>query len=463
MITPNLFIKKIKETIIFAHYSTQKHINVQLLPTFLLLLQRIYKISARKLIYTYLYIFMKRILSIAIISLTAQAAMAQDIINIELVNNSKADRKDVPYVVSLSDKDIDVKSALVTIDGKEIPSQLDDLDNDGTFDELAFTTDIPRKTKLTASIELSDNGEPRHYAAKTHAQMILRNSKVKIKNKHDIFLRELSVTGNSNPFQIVHHHGPAFESELVAYRLYFDKRQTMDLYGKFKKQLEIAQTQFYPDSTQKANGYGDDVLWVGNTFGLGAVRGWDGNEPRMLDDLKYRTMRIVAQGPVRAIVEIVDQDWNTYNVNNDNPRVTMTTRYTIYAGHRDTQVDLFFRKPAKGIELATGIINVKGSEEYSNHKGLRGCWGTDWPVALKDSAGHKPETVGLGIYIPSKNIVSELPANKDNYPFVIGNFDTHIRYYITFASDNETFGFHSKSEWFEYLEQWAKEINMIAQ
>lgn len=399
---------------------------------------------------------MKRILSIAFIALVAQATKAQKTINVTIANNSKVERKDVPYVVKLKDTDFEVKSALVTINGQEIPSQLDDLDNDGTPDELAFTTDIAPKTKLTAKVELSNNGEPHHYPARTHAQMLLRNPKVKIKNKHDIFVRELSVAGNSNPFQIVHHHGPAFESELVAYRLYFDHRQTMDLYGKNKKQLEIADTQFYPDSTQKANGYGDDVLWVGNTFGLGAVRGWDGKEPKMLDDLKYRTMRIVAQGPVRAIVEIVDQDWNTYN--NNNTRVTMTTRYTIYAGHRDCQVDLFFRKPTKGLELATGIINVKNSVEYTNHKGLRGCWGTDWPVALKDSAGHKPETVGLGIYIPKEYVISELPADNDNYPFVIGNFDTHMRYYITFTSANETFGPGSEKAWFDYLEEWQKEL-----
>jgi len=411
---------------------------------------------------------MKQILSLAIVALVAQAATAQKTIEMKLSNTTKAARQDVPYVISLKDAGIDVKSALVTINGKEIASQLDDLDNDGTMDELAFTADIAPKTTLTARVELSDQGEPRSYAARTHAQMILRNSKVKIKNKHDIYLRELTVTGKSNPFAIVHHHGPAFESELVAYRLYFDHRQTMDLYGKHKKQLEIAETQFYPDSAQLANGYGDDVLWVGNTFGLGATRGWDGKEPRMLNDLKYRTMRVIAQGPVRAIVEIVDQDWNTYNINKECARVTMTTRYTIYAGHRDCQVDLFLRKPAKKLELATGIINVKGSTEYNNHMGLRGCWGTDWPVALKDSAGHKPETVGLGIYIPKKYIKQELSANKDNYPFVIGNFDdysspignyaSHLRYYITFTSANETFGFKSMDEWFKYLEDWEKEL-----
>lgn len=94
----------------------------------------------------------------------------------------------------------------------------------------------------------------------------------------------------------------------------------------------------------------------------------------------------------------------------------------------------------------------------SDNKGLRGCWGTDWPVSEKDSAGHKRETVGLGICIPAANVISELPANKDNYPYVIGNATDELHYNITFGSANETFGFHSADAWFEHLKAWKKEL-----
>ena len=43
-------------------------------------------------------------------------------------------------------------------------------------------------------------------------------------------------------------------------RIYMDKRQTIDLYGKFHKGLELEQTQFYTSKEQKAQGYGADVL-----------------------------------------------------------------------------------------------------------------------------------------------------------------------------------------------------------
>lgn len=104
---------------------------------------------------------------------------------------------------------------------------------------------------------------------------------MKEKNSQNIYLDAVSVDAQTkNPYNVLHHHGVAFENELLAVRIYMDKRQTLDLYGKFHKGLELKQTQFYPSKEQKAAGFGDDVLWVGNTFGLGAFQdGTDNNPP----------------------------------------------------------------------------------------------------------------------------------------------------------------------------------------
>lgn len=287
--------------------------------------------------------------------------------------------------------------------------------------------------------------------------MLISNKKVKSSNKHDLYISSLTVDNGTNPYWMLHHHGPAFENEMVAYRIYFDHRQTVDIYGKYKQGLELKHTQFYPDKEQKAQGYGDDVLWVGQTFGLGTLRGWDGNAPQMLTDVEHRTLKLVARGPLRTIVEVIDDGWKA-PCPTTKERISMNTRYTLYAGKRDCEVSISFNKPVPSHNFSTGIINVKNSVEHSNGKGLRGCWGTDWPVSEKDSAGHKRETVGLGIYIPQKNVVKELTANKDNYPFVVGNINRQFTYHITFCSDNETWGFHSAKEWFAYLDGWKKEL-----
>lgn len=257
-----------------------------------------------------------------------------------------------------------------------------------------------------------------------------------------------------NPYWSLHHHGAAFENDMVAYRIYFDHRQTVDIYGKYNKGLELKQTQFYPDKDQKKAGFGDDVLWVGSTLGLGTLRGWDGSKPTMLTDVDKRSQRIISRGPLRTIVEVKDVAWRPQP---GQEPIDMTTLYILYAGRRECHVKATFNKNVDKYKFSTGIINVKNSKEFSDKQGLRGCWGTDWPVSEKDSAGHKRETVGLGIYIPQEYIISEEAANKDNYAFVISSKTNEINYKITFCSDNEKFGFHNAEKWFDYLKEWKKE------
>lgn len=401
---------------------------------------------------------MKRnIVSMVIIAAACATATAQKTIDVNVTNNSKTARKAAPVVLQLGKYGMDVKSAIVTKDGVEVPSQLDDLNGDGKYDELCFITDIEKKGRQKFNVRLEETGKPRQYQPQVYAEMLLTNKKIKSSNKQDLYISSLTVDNGTNPYWMLHHHGPAFENDMVAYRIYFDHRQTVDIYGKYRKGMELKQTQFYPSKEQKAAGFGDDVLWVGETFGLGALRGWNGNAPQMLKDVDHRTLRIVSRGPLRTIVEVVDEGWNTMNPGKE--KIDMTTRYTLYAGRRDCFVDIKFNKTVSSYQFATGIINVKNSVEMSDKKGLRGCWGTDWPVSPKDSAGYKRETVGLGICIPSKNVVSELPANKDNYPYVVGNATDELHYNITFCSDNESFGFHNSKDWFGYLKEWKEELD----
>ena len=392
---------------------------------------------------------MRKFLSLVMMAAFASIAMAQQTIQVTVENPTNAPRTDQPVVMSLAQYG-QVQSALVKTGDEEIPCQLDDLNQDDTFDELCFLADLKAKEKKSYTVTLYAEGEPRQYPARVYAELLVRNSKVKEKNKHNNFLESITARGDcADPYHILHHHGVEFESELNGIRIYFDKRQTLDLYGKFQKRLELQDTQFYTTKEQKAEGYGDDVLWVGNTFGLGAFRGWDGQQPTMIEPVRSRTQRIISYGPLRTIVELFDRGWQI-----GQQKVNMTIRYTQYAGHRDTDVDVYFNHSVANLLFSTGVINVKDSEEYSDKQGLRGCWGTDWPSS--DHENFKPETVGLGICIPMKYVKSEQPANKDNYPFVVGTFDRQLSYKVIYSSANETFGYHSAKEWFDFLQTWKK-------
>src|SRR5260370_15316902 len=94
----------------------------------------------------------------------------------------------------------------VEVQFTELLSQADDLDGDGKPDELAFQIDLqPRQTRV---VTISyDNPE-----------MIAHMKSDYRKRTHAKFTR--------------HYDGMGWESEVTAWRLYFDKRIPMDLCGK---------------------------------------------------------------------------------------------------------------------------------------------------------------------------------------------------------------------------------------
>jgi len=415
----------------------------------------------------------------AALALTARAQSDDAVrtITVTVENPLNEARTDAPVVISLhpslaghqqleqpaptGGQERGVRSAVVRENGNEIPCQLDDLDGDRRYDELCFVTNLARREKKTFTIELSAKGRPRHYEPRVFIEMVLPNSKQKAKNKQDRYISEITAERGVDAYRIQHHHGVAFESELTAYRIYFDHRQSVDLYGKKHKQLELRETQFYPDADQLARGYGDDVLWCGQTFALGAFRGWNGSAPTTMDDAERRTQRIIARGPVRVIAETVCEDWNAPCRTAGAEPITVRERYTQWAGHRDVQVDVVLSRPVPDYDFSTGIINVKGSKAFSDGKGLRGCWGSDYTVSGKDTLTHAKETVGLGICIPQRFVKKELPADKDNYGFVVATPSDRLTYHITFTSDKETFGYHNDRDWFAALKQWKRELEPL--
>lgn len=155
----------------------------------------------------------------------------------------------------------------------------------------------------------------------------------------------------------------------------------------------------------------------------------------MISDVLNRDQRIISYGPARTIVEVVDRGWKPLG---SKIRMNMRIRYTLWAGHRDMDVDVHFSHPAAAVGLSTGLINVKNSVEFTDKHGLRGLWGRDWPAGAKDTIDKKQETVGMGIYIPDSVLRRELPADADNYPFVIGTNGTDLSYKLTYSSDDET-------------------------
>lgn len=211
-------------------------------------------------------------------------------ITIEVHNNWNQPQTDAPVVISLRELQMGfkVKSAVVMEGSDEIPSQLDDLNRDHKMDELAFVTELPAQSRKTFRITLSSEKSTKTYPERVYADMFITDHR---KGKHQR-VQAITVPGTSNIYSMVRPHGPVLESELVGYRLYFNEKQTPDIYGKFNKGLEIKESQFYPTDEQLTKGFGDDVLRVFDSCGPGALKGWDGQKAIHVTPVETRTERI---------------------------------------------------------------------------------------------------------------------------------------------------------------------------
>ena len=168
---------------------------------------------------------------------------AQTMVKVQVTNPSKVERNDEPVVLDLS-KYGEVSKAVVTVDGKKIPSQLDDLNRDCVNDELCFLADLGKRESKTYQIQLFSEGEQSAYPARTFAELVVPSKNKKLaKNKQDIYLRSIAFDKKTKDvYHFVHSHGVCFESDLVAMRVYFDNRQTIDIYGKINKGLVVEDT-----------------------------------------------------------------------------------------------------------------------------------------------------------------------------------------------------------------------------
>lgn len=382
--------------------------------------------------------------------LSASAQGQEKKIEVIVENPWNAEKVDEPVVIDLSSlgAGFTVKSATVFDGTNEIPSQLDDMNGDTRADELAFVINLPASGKKTLNVTLSSLKSDKTYPARVYAEMLFRTSK---KNKYAKGYA-IYADGASDTYNVQHHHGAAFESELVAYRIYFNEKQTTDLYGKFHKGLELEESQFYPTDEQLKRGFGDDVIKVNSSCGAGTLRGWDGTQSTLIKPVAVRGQRILASGPVRTIVDAEVKGWQYQN-----KELNMINRYTLYAGHRDAQVDVLFDAPLDKEVFCTGVQNITGhADMFSDHNGLVASWGTDWPV--NDTVKYKKETVGLATYIPKKYVVKET-SNKENFLYTISvPGKSSFRYYTSFTSCKETFGYPDKEKWFAYVQEWKKAL-----
>ena len=145
-------------------------------------------------------------------------------------------------------------------------------------------------------------------------------------------------------------------------------------------------------------------------YAVGTLKGWDAEKRKMvhITDFKRREARILADGPIRTVVEMRVEGWRY-----GGREITMTSRYILYAGHGDVQVENRIEGDFRGLVFTTGVMKMAESEVCKNDNVIA-AFGRDFPE--NDTVKWERESVGLAVAVPQRQIVSQTD-DKTSYLF----------------------------------------------
>ncbi len=335
-----------------------------------------------------------------------------------------------------------VPKAECTYNYVELVSQLDDLDGDGIFDELVFPVTLDAARTADVCVEWSTRPVAHDYAPLVNAQMWWKNPDKTLTERAQLSSEK------DDMYRKLHHHGPAFESEYAAYRIYFDKKQSIDTYGKKQPRLELRETMWYPSDEQLAAGCGHDNLRVFGSVSVGALKGWNPERRRMehIVGMRRREAAIRARGPLRTVVDMRVEGWKY-----GGREIDMTSRYILYGGGSVVKVENRIEgEGADGLEFATGVMKIRDNKVriVRDDEGfLLETVGCDFPE--NDTLKWKRETVGLALWLPARQVASQID-DAASYLCQLRPVDGRIDYWFVMGWRKSAFlGADDDEEWFD--------------
>jgi hypothetical protein len=210
-----------------------------------------------------------------------------------------------------------------------IPAQANDLDGDGKWDELFFTTDFSAKEKKTVELKWS-NTDPK-YTVKTSVRFGKREAKklpVQPATEEVLMANQVHKKLGFHKYQT---DGPTWENDKVGFRHYLDGRNSKDVFGKktpgiTPEDVGINSKGAVEDNYHQMYDWGRDIFPVGNSAGLGGFGLLVGNDINRLgiiatdtlNNVEKTTFKIVSEGPVNSVLSYNYQNWeasgNKYQV-----------------------------------------------------------------------------------------------------------------------------------------------------
>ncbi len=271
-----------------------------------------------------------------------------------LTNPLKVDRTDETIIMSRADVEArfgvipEGFAPIMKLNGQNVPSQTDDMNGDGKWDELAFTVDFYASETINLKVLNVAVAEYPEFEKRT-------NVRLGIHQPDDSYLEvdQYMATSCKDSFKIIAQgESVSWENDKMGFRNYFDCRNVKDLYGKLKPGMIIDKihTPEIPDYHVLSD-WGMDVLHCGSSTGSGGLAMLEGDSLYRLGSTDTYEYKKVAEGPVRSVFDLIYTGWNVAGNN-----LSAVERISIYPGKYWFQSDVTVSGFSGEKQIVTGIV-----------------------------------------------------------------------------------------------------------
>jgi hypothetical protein len=271
--------------------------------------------------------------------------------------------------------------------GKLIPSQVDDLDGDGNWDEVVLVLDFAAGETKEIEIELVNGEEYPEFDKRTNLRLGIKQEDRTYKEVDNY--RALPC---NDGFEIIAQaESVSWENDKIGFRVYFDCRNVKDLFGKLKPDLIIDKigTSELPSYHELAD-WGMDVLHCGSSLGSGGLAILKNDSLFRLGSTEVYEYQKIVEGPVRSIFELRYSGWD---VNGE--KLKAIERITIFPGKYWFESDVTFKGSSDEDQIVTGIVTSRLKREPFEFKaGNFQCIGTHDVQSLNE------DELGMAVIVP---------------------------------------------------------------
>ena len=245
----------------------------------------------------------------------------------------------------------------------------------------------------------------------------------------------------------IRYEGPGFENKHIAYRLYLDWRNAIDLFGKYSDTIVLPKVgldgfQSYHEKCV----WGSDILKAGKAMGIGSIGRYVNQEVLHFNDVDSTIVK-VENARSQSAINVRYWGWKTAN-----DKIDLKSKLTVIAEERFVKHTI---TPSKSIEgICTGIVKLNNLDIIKKTSANK-----KWAyIATYGPQSMFSDNLGLALFYET-GTVENFVEGVDDHLLIFKPASTPISFYFLGAWEKEKDAIKTKEEFLTYLDQKLTILN----